>query len=437
MLLAVGENTVIAGAIHSGVKLLSRGIPLQSQARARGMRHIDLTDVQLASSETARRINRDIVLELIRANPPISRADLSRQSGLQRSTVSQIVEQLIREKWVCEGGVAPKPRGRRPTLLELNDDLVVIAVDIHPKQATIATVDLKGRLLSRSTVPLTSDPAASTRLMTDCMLRMRQSLPRKSIEGIGISLPGRIDPGTQHLIFAPNLRWPDFDLKKVIEEKMGLPVKMENAATACLLSELTFRRIDGIRDIVMVTVSEGVGAGVFANGRLIAGHRGMAGEFGHVTLDPTGLLCSCGRRGCWETFASCRAALRYFKELQPQSRTITFHELLNLAEEGNQHAAQALAKQALYIGRGLQLIIAALSPSLILIAGDITSAWHRFGAVIEKEAAEHMLGGALPRILPTHEGEIARLRGAAALVFQRRAAGDQRQGAGQVSSLSE
>ena len=91
MLLAVGENTVIAGAIHSGVKLLSRGIPLQSQARARGMRHIDLTDVQLASSETARRINRDIVLELIRANPPISRADLSRQSGLQRSTVSQIV----------------------------------------------------------------------------------------------------------------------------------------------------------------------------------------------------------------------------------------------------------------------------------------------------------------------------------------------------------
>lgn len=258
---------------------------MQSQPRARGMRHIDLTDVQLASSETARRINRDIVLELIRANQPISRADLSRQSGLQRSTVSQIVEQLIREKWVCEGGVASPPRGRRPTLLELNDDLVVIAVDIHPKQATIATVDLKGRLLSRSQVHLTSDPAASTRLMTACMSRMRQSLPRKSIEGIGISLPGRVDPETQHLIFAPNLHWPDFDLKNAIEETMGLPVNMENAATACLLAELTFRRIDGIRDIVMVTVSEGVGSGVFANGRLISGHRGMAGEFGHVPLD--------------------------------------------------------------------------------------------------------------------------------------------------------
>lgn len=399
---------------------------MQAQGRARGMRHIDLTDVQLATSETARNINRDIVLELIRANQPISRADLSRQSGLQRSTVSQIVEQLIREKWVCEGGVASPPRGRRPTLLELNDDLVVIAVDIHPKQATVATVDLKGRLLSRSQVPMTSDPVASTRLIIDCMQRMKRSLPRKSIEGIGVSLPGRIDPETQRLIFAPNLHWPDFDLKKVIEETMGMPVKMENAATASLLAELTFRRIDGIRDIVMVSVSEGVGAGVFANGRLISGYRGMAGEFGHVSLDPSGLVCSCGRSGCWETFASCQAGLRYYKELQPQSRAITFPELLNLAEEGDQSAAEALAKQALYIGRGLQLIISAVSPRLILIAGDIMPAWHRFGPVIEKEAKQHLLGGALPQILPTHEGEIARLRGAAALVFQRRSERERR-----------
>jgi predicted NBD/HSP70 family sugar kinase len=392
---------------------------VHSQPRARGMKHIDLTDVQLASSETARRINRDIVLELIRAKQPISRADLSRRSGLQRSTVSQIVEQLIRESWVCEGAVATRPRGRRPTLLGLNDDLVVIAVDIHPKQATVAAVDLQGRLLSRSPVSLTSDPAASTNRIIDCMLQMQRGLARKSIEGIGISLPGRVDPGTQRLIFAPNLRWHDFDLKKVIENKMGLLVQMENAATACLLAELTFGRMDGVRDIVLVTVSEGVGTGVFADGQLITGHHGMAGEFGHVSLDPSGPRCACGRNGCWETFASCRAALRYYKELEPQSRTVTFHELLNMADD-DRHAAQALAKQALYIGRGLRMIIAGLAPSVILIAGDITSAWHRFGPVIEKEAVDRTLAGTPPRILPTHEGEIARLRGAAALVFQRR-----------------
>jgi len=392
---------------------------VQPGQHARGMRHIDLTDVQLASSETARRINRDIILELIRANQPISRADLSRQSGLQRSTVSQIVEQLIGERWVCEGSVASPPRGRRPTLLDLNEDLVAIAVDIHPKLATVATVDLKGRLLSRSEVPLSSDPAASIQLLTDCMTRMRLALPGKSIEGIGISLPGRVDPESQRLIFAPNLHWPDFDLKKVIEKKMGLAVKMENAATACLLAELIFGRMDGIRDIVLVTVSEGVGTGVFANGQLISGNRGMAGEFGHAQLDPAGPRCACGQKGCWETFASCRAALRYYKDLEPNGGRITFHELLNMAEEGDQHAALALAKQAMYIGRGLRLIVAGLSPALILIAGDITSAWHRFGPLIEKEAAELTLGGTLPRIQPTHEGEIARMRGAAALVFQR------------------
>jgi len=146
----------------------------------------------------------------------------------------------------------------------------------------------------------------------------------------------------------------------------------------------------------------------------------LAGEFGHVSLDPSGILCSCGKNGCWETLASCDAALRYYKELQPESETITFNELLNKAEEGDRHAVEALARQALHIGRGLWPIIAGLSPRIILIAGDITSAWHRFGSIIEKEVAELTLAGAPPQILPTHDGDIARLRGAAALVFQRR-----------------
>lgn len=386
----------------------------------RGIRHVDLSDVQLASSETARRINRDIVLEMIRTSQPISRADLARRSGLQRSTVSQIVEQLIREKWVREGSVATAPRGRRPTLVGLNEELVAIALDIHPRQAIVAVVDLNGRLLSRSLVPLTSDPVASTRLIVECMQRMSRATPRKSPEGIGISLPGRVDPATQKMTFAPNLHWPEFDLKKVIETKMGLPVKMENAATACLLAELTFSRMDGVRDAVLVTVSEGVGTGVFANGQLISGHHGLAGEFGHIPVDPDGPRCACGQKGCWETFASCRAALRYYRDLQPKKRGIAYHELLNLAEEGDAFAAQALQKQAQWIGRGLRMILAALSPSTILIAGDITSAWHRFAPILEKEVAALTLAGEPPLIRPTHESEIARLRGAAALVFQRR-----------------
>jgi predicted NBD/HSP70 family sugar kinase len=384
-----------------------------------GVRRIDLAEMQLASSETARIINRDIVLELIRAGQPISRADLARRSGLGRSTISQIVEQLIGENWVREGAMGSLPRGRRPTMVGLNENLVAIAVDIHPRQASVALVDLSGRLLSHWPVPLTSDPAASTRLIIDLMQRIRSATPHKSMEGIGISVPGRVNPTTQRLIFAPNLKWPNFDIKKMVETEMGLPVMLENDATACLWAELTFARMDGVRDAVLVAVAEGVGTCVLANGQLLSGYNGMAGEFGHILVDPSGPRCGCGKNGCWEVFSSCQAALRYYRELKPEGPVITFQELLNRADEGDSEAAQALTTQATWIGRGLRMIIASVSPSTILIAGELTAAWHRFGPVIEKETADLTLAGSPPLIRPTHEGEIARLRGAAALVFQR------------------
>jgi predicted NBD/HSP70 family sugar kinase len=397
-----------------------KGASLIGRPQGRGIRHIDLTDVQPASSETARRINRDIVLEIILENQPISRAELARRSGLQRSTVSQIIEQLIRERWVREGAQASPARGRRPTLLGLNEDLLVIAVDVHPRRATVATVDLNGRLLAQSQATLTRDPQASTQLIVQTIERLRGLTPDKTIEGIGISLPGRIDPATEQLIFAPNLHWPQFDLKGAIESATQLPVRLENAATACLLAELTFGNLDGNRDVVLVTVSEGVGTGVFANGHMVSGHYGMAGEFGHIILDAAGPKCACGHTGCWEVFASTRAALRYYHELEPDGRTETFAELLHLAESGNARAAQAVEKQARYIGDGLRMIMAALAPGTILIAGDITSAWHRYGPVIERAAGKQILAGTSPRILPAHDGDLARLKGAAALVFQRR-----------------
>jgi predicted NBD/HSP70 family sugar kinase len=304
-------------------------------------------------------------------------------------------------------------------MLLLNDDLVVLAADIHPRQGTVAMVDLNGRLLSRSTLPLGSDPARAIASVVDCMKRIRDSHPNKSLEGIGISVPGRVDTESQSLIFAPNLHWPPFNIKQAVERGMGLPTEMENAATACLMSELWFGRMDGVRDVVLITVSEGIGAGILANGQLVSGRHGMAGEFGHIPLDPSGPRCACEQNGCWEMFGSCNAALRYYGESEPRMKHLTFHELLNRAEEGDENAISALAKQARYIGKGLRMVTAALSPELILIAGDVTSAWKHFAPAIKKELAELTLAGKPPRLLPTHEGEVARLRGAAALLLQR------------------
>ena len=384
-----------------------------------GVKHVDLAELQLGSSETARVINRDIVFALIRTSQSISRADLARRSGLGRSTVSQIVEQLISENLVREGAIGSLPRGRKPTLIGLNGALSAIAVDIHPKQASVALVDLKGRLLSRWPVPITADPAASMSMIIECMERIRPSSPQQSIEGIGISVPGRVNPATQKLVFAPNLRWPQFDIKEFVETEMGLPVMLENDATACLVAERTFERMDGIKDAVLVAVAEGIGTCVLANGQIVTGYNGMAGEYGHISMDPNGPRCGCGKKGCWEVFGSCPAALRYYRESKRNGPPITFQELLNRAEDDDVEAAEALHQQATWIGRGLRMIIASVSPSTILIAGDLTAAWHRFGPVIESEAFDLTLAGDPPQIRPSHGGEIARLRGAAALVFQR------------------
>ncbi len=390
-----------------------------ARTRTKGIRRIDLAYVELASSEVARDINRDVVLELIRTKQPVSRADLSRISGLQPSTVSLIVEQLLREKWIAEGAAAKRPRGRRPTLLSLNDELVILVADIRPSQAIVAVVDLNGRFLSRETLPLVSDPERGTANLIATMKRLRERHAEKSFEGIGLSLPGRVDPATQRLILSPNLPWASYDIKGAIEKAIPLQVEMDNAANACLLSELWFGRMDGIRDAVLVTISEGVGTAILANGQLVTGRHGLAGEFGHVPLDPAGPKCSCGRFGCWEVYASSRAAIQYFAELRPDAPKPGIAELLTMAEDNDADAIAALNRQASFLGKGLRTIVTALSPQVILLTGGLTSSWARFAPIVAAELADSMLTGDPPRLEVTADVELSRLRGAAALVLQR------------------
>lgn len=256
----------------------------------RGLKRIDLAYVDVASSESARDINRDILLEIIRSKQPVSRADLARYSGLQPSTVSAIVEQLLQENWIMEGAAARRPRGRRPTLLSLNDQLVILVADIHPEQATVALVDLNGRFLGREVVPLVAEPKRAINRILQSMQTMREANRGHSFEGIGLSLPGRVDPATQRLMLAPNLKWGSYDLKKQIELQMKLPVELANEANASLHSELWSGRLDGVRNAVLLTISEGLAGAILAKGQIISGLNGLAGEFGHA---PCGSDRSC------------------------------------------------------------------------------------------------------------------------------------------------
>ena len=371
---------------------------------------------QSATNKTPRQINRNLVFNLVRTRQPLSRADLARVSGLQRSTVSLIVEDLIKERWILEGSVGRPPRGRRPTFLELNHQRAVIALDIHPAQTTVAVTDLGGKIVAQNVVALPADSSKAIQTIISAIRRLIAAHSDKSFDGIGISLPGRTDPQLEKMIFAPNLNWPVASIKSRIQRATGLRVEMDNVANACALSEVWFGDSDGLHDLVVVNISEGIGTGIFANGQLLRGANGMAGEFGHVQMDSNGPLCGCGSHGCWETVGSNRAGLRYYEEMSGLAAPSSFAALVKMAQADDEHAVRALHKMSAFLGRGLRMIASALAPSEIVVVGDITSAWHIFGPTVEAELRQNALAKE-PRLRPSFEGNTARLRSAVALVM--------------------
>ena len=392
-------------------------------ANAHSLRRTDLAYVELASSELARDINRDVVLELVRARQPIARSDLARASGLAPSTVSAIIGQLIEEGWIVEGGLLRRAPGRRPTMLSLSETKVILAVDVRPDRALVAVVDLNGRLLSQESIVISTVVERAVQHLIASLRRMMEQHPDKSFEGVGLSMPGRVDPVTQRLILAPNLHWAGYDIAGEMEAALGLKVEIENEANACLVAEVWSGRLDGVRNAVLVAISEGIGTAILANGQMITGHGGLAGEFGHVSLDPNGPLCGCGRTGCWEMYASTRAAVRYFREhTGGHLEDMTPQRLLMLAGDDDPAALDALTRQSECLAQGLQIITLALAPEVILFTGDLTSAWQRFESIIADKLKRELAlpqHGKPPRLMTTMNPELARLRGAAALVLQR------------------
>lgn len=391
------------------------------------MRRIDLSNFQVATSETARDINRRIVLNLIRTHQPISRADLARHSGLQRSTVSVIAEQLIAERWITEGANGHTPRGRRPTFLHLNKERVgIIGINVRPVMTKVALADLDANFLAQDSLATPQDPKEFVAELVPRVRKLMTARAGLTCEGIGVSLPGRVDLVSKRLVFAPNLGWRDVDLKTPLEKATKLPVELENAANSCALSEICFgRRAEGLRNLVVVTVSEGIGCGLILNHQLVQGTTGTAGEFGHAALIQDGLECSCGNRGCWEMYASNSAAIRYYSQATrgakrrstAEERTISFEHLLRLAEQGDTKATDALQQMAQYLGRGVAPLVAGLAPDMIVIVGEVTRAWPLVGPIIKDTVKQHSFTRAETQIVPSDPITQPRLRGTIALVL--------------------
>jgi predicted NBD/HSP70 family sugar kinase len=380
----------------------------------------------VASSETAREINRDIILHTIHRKQPVSRADLARLTGLQASTVSVIIGLLIDEGWVLPGTLGHLPRGRRPTFVTLNDKHVTLGIDLRPGKANLALVDINGNILNRESLifsghgDLRMEATKAIQQLAKAARAMRAACRGRLFDGVGVSVSGRVDQDTHRILFSPNAPWGQIELYEQFQKILGPPIEMDNAANASLFAERWFGEFRGASNIMTVSVSEGLGTGLLVDGRLVRGSGGMAGEFGHMPFDETGPLCGCGNAGCWETFASNRAALRYYQELAPENALSSFQQLLDLAIAGDIRALRAIDRMTAYLARGLAMLVAGLAPDVIIIVGDCTALWSRMWPMIESHLINKSFTSRIPRVVAAVDGDVARLRGAAALVLHKK-----------------
>jgi predicted NBD/HSP70 family sugar kinase len=395
------------------------------------MHKINLSKFQVATNETVRDINSRIMLNLVRRHQPVSRADLMRYSGLQRSTVSVIAGQLIADRWLKEGAVGNLPRGRKPTFLHLNPDRCgVIGVDVQPARTTLAVSNMDSQFAALESMTTPKDPSEFIARLSHRITDLIRAHPKRSYEGIGISLPGRIEVGSQRLIFAPTLGWSELDIKASVERETGLPVKLENAANACALAELwSGQHMDGVNNLVAVTVSDDISVGMIMNGQLVRGSTGVAGEFGHVSLNLDGSKCRCGNSGCWELLASNAAAVRYYAESasvpkgaigsKSDMARVPFSDLLRLVQQGDVRACKAVDQMANYLGAGIAMLVTGLAPDVLIIVGEVTRVWSRVGLIVADAVKRRSFTHAVTRIVPADSEIQWRLRGTVAMVLQK------------------
>ncbi len=346
-----------------------------------------MTKSRTGNSKFLKAYNEAGILDLIRKKQSVSRADLSKDTGLSPTAIGVIVSSLLDKGYIHETGTGESKGGRKPVMLELKpDSYYSVGLDIDVDSIQFVLTDITGRLVQEGSVPLNVNTAegavaASESCVTGIM--ERYSISRERMLGIGISVPGMVDSISHRVVLAPNLGWEEEDPAGMLRERLQLPVFMENEAMSSAICENWIGACQKASNFVCVNIKSGIGAGIFTGGMPYRGTGGSAGEVGHIVVDENGPRCGCGNYGCLETMASTGRIIEKARKMVRQGVVSSLNEFENVdamsleniaaaARAGDGAAMNLLDETARYLGIALSNLVNTLNPSRIVLGKDFT-----------------------------------------------------------------
>jgi len=385
--------------------------------------------MEKATRQHTKEHNRNLVLGTIFSHEQISRAEIARITRLTRTTVSDMVAELMHEGLVSEIGVGRSQGGKSPILLSLiEDSRWLIGLDLAQNEFRGAVVNLRGKIRNVVTIPVKDGEDIDALPVVYQILDQLIGSTSQPLSGIGVGAPGLINTSEGLVVNAVNLNWRNLPLTSLLTERYRLPVSILNDCQAAAIGEMTHGR-DSQQDanLVLVKVHHGIGAGIIIDREIFQGDGGFAGEIGHVVVvHDGGAMCRCGKRGCLETVASAQALIRQAKQLAMEhpdcglphdARDVNLESIDKAFRAGDPSVRELVLKTADYIGMAIANMVGILNIQKVILEGDMT----RFGPPWLDKVRSVMMDYSLDRPLEDTRvefgqlGENAVLLGAAAV----------------------
>ena len=384
-----------------------------------------------------RKTNRAVILQVFRTHPTLSRARLAKETGLNPSTVSSIISELIQENLIRETDLIHPSTGRPGRLLELNPaGGCALGIEINVDYIEFLVTDFAANVLWRQRQAVTPEIGQEEIMLQVSYLAKKASAliqeSKYSLLGVGVGVPGLVDVSNGLLRIAPNLHWVNVPIRDVLASYFDCPIYVENEANAAALGEYYFGAVRNVKDFIYLSSGIGLGSGIVIGGKLFKGMFGYAGEVGHMTLDVNGEICGCGKRGCWETFVGPRAVEQRVQRsltfgaksimtdmVKGDIQNIVFDDVIKAAKMGDQTAMDALSKVAFYLGIGIANLVNLFNVEVIVLGGALNNASSFMLDDIERVVSANTLapGREHLKIIPSAHGTDACVMGAIALVL--------------------